>query len=193
MSTNIKKFTTVSLLSAIIAVLTIICTFIRFGPFSITLALTPIIIGAALFGRNTGAFLGTVFGVIVLVTGLAGWDGGTVNLLFSQNAVATVLLCIVKGAAAGYIAGIVYKALSKKNEFLAVVLSAIICPVINTGLFVLGMYIFFVDTLSAWANGVNIIYYVIFGLTGLNFIVELITTVVLSSAIKRIIAVAKKM
>ena len=193
MSTNIKKFTTVSLLSAIIAILTIICTFIRFGPFSITLALTPIIIGAALFGRNTGAFLGTVFGVIVLVTGLAGWDGGTVNLLFSQNAVATVLLCIVKGAAAGYIAGIVYKALSKKNEFLAVVLSAVICPVINTGLFVLGMYIFFVDTLSAWANGVNIIYYVIFGLTGLNFIVELITTVVLSSAIKRIIAVAKKM
>ena len=117
------------------------------------------------------------------------WD----KILFSQNAVATVLLCIVKGAAAGYIAGIVYKALSKKNEFLAVVLSAIICPVINTGLFVLGMYIFFVDTLSAWANGVNIIYYVIFGLTGLNFIVELITTVVLSSAIKRIIAVAKKM
>lgn len=193
MSTNIKKFTTVSLLSAIIAVLTVICTFIRFGPFSITLALTPIIIGAALYNEKTGAFLGGVFGIIVLFTGLAGWDGGTVNLLISQNAVATVLLCIVKGAAAGYIAGIVYKALSKKNEFLAVVLSAIICPIVNTGLFVLGMYIFFVDTLTAWAGGANVIYYVIFVLTGLNFIVELVTTVVLSSAIKRIIAVAKKM
>ncbi len=193
MSTNIKKFTTISLLSAIIAVLTVICTFIRFGPFSITLALTPIIIGAALYNRNTGAFLGGVFGIVVLVTGLLGWDGGTVNLLFSQNAIATVLLCIVKGAAAGYIAGIVYNAASKKNEFLAVILSSIICPVVNTGLFVLGMYVFFVDTLSAWANGANVIYYVIFVLTGLNFIVELITTVVLSSAIKRIIAVAKKM
>ena len=45
---KIQRMTGMSIFIAIIVVLTILCTFVRFGPFSITLALAPIIIGIAL-------------------------------------------------------------------------------------------------------------------------------------------------
>ena len=44
-------------------------SFIRFGPFSISLVLIPIVIGAATCGIKIGAWLGLVFGAVVMVTG----------------------------------------------------------------------------------------------------------------------------
>ena len=90
-----RTLTGISILAAIVVVLTILCTFIKFGPFSITLALAPIIIGSALYGKKAGAVLGGVFGLVVIITGLLGFDGGTVLYLCSQNAIATVLICLV--------------------------------------------------------------------------------------------------
>lgn len=189
---SIRTLTGISILAAIVVVLTILCTFIKFGPFSITLALAPIIIGSALYGKKAGAVLGGVFGLVVLVTGLLGFDGGTVLYLCSQNAIATALICIVKGAAAGFAAGLVYELLAKKNLKFGVVVAGVVCPIVNTGLFILGMLAFFFDTLNAWAGGANLIYYLIVGLTGINFLIELGVNLLLSSAIVRIIKVGKK-
>ena len=88
-----RRMTGLAIFTAIIVVLQVLCTFIRFGPFSITLALAPIIIGTAIYGKKAGAYLGFVFGLVVLVTGLLGWDGGTVMLLMGINAVGCVLIC----------------------------------------------------------------------------------------------------
>ena len=60
-SAKTKRTVGIAIFSAIIVLLQIICTFIKFGPFSITLALAPIIIGAAIYGVGAGAFLGGVF------------------------------------------------------------------------------------------------------------------------------------
>ena len=187
-----KTLTGISILAAIVVVLTILCTFIKFGPFSITLALAPIIIGSALYGKKAGAVLGGVFGLVVIITGLLGFDGGTVLYLCSQNAIATVLICLVKGAAAGFVAGLVYELLSRKNLKFSVVAAGIVCPVVNTGLFILGMLVFFFDVLNSWAGGANLIYYLIVGLTGINFVIELGVNLILSSAIVHIIKVGKK-
>lgn len=187
-----KTLTGISILAAIVVVLTILCTFIKFGPFSITLALAPIIIGSALYGKKAGAVLGGVFGLVVIITGLLGFDGGTVLYLCSQNAIATVLICLVKGAAAGYVAGLVYELLAKKNLKFGVVVAGIVCPVVNTGLFIIGMLVFFFEILNSWAGGANLIYYLIVGLTGINFVIELGVNLILSSAIVRIIKVGKK-
>jgi len=184
---NTRKMVSLSLFSAIIVVLQVLCTFIRFGPFSITLALAPIIVGGALYGIGAGALLGAVFGAVVLVTGLFGWDGGTVLYLMGQNTVATILICLVKGAAAGATAAFIYRVLSKRNRKIGVTLAGILCPVVNTGLFILGMMAFFFSTLQAWADGEALIYYIIFGLTGGNFLVELATNLVLSAGLTRII------
>ena len=185
--------TGLAIFTAIIVVLQVLCTFVRFGPFSITLALAPIIIGTAIYGKGAGAYLGGVFGLVVLITGLLGWDGGTIMLLMSINPVACVLICLVKGAAAGYAAGLCYEAIARKNDRKAVLASGIVCPVVNTGLFVVGMLVFFFDTLNGWAGGQNMLLYIIVGLTGINFLVELGVNVLLTAGIARIIRAGRKM
>lgn len=190
---KVQRMTGIAILTAIIVVVQIICTFIKFGPFSITLALAPIIIGAAVYGVGTGALLGGVFGLVVLITGILGWDGGTVMFLMGMNPVATVLICIVKGAAAGLAAGAVYAAIAKKNQLAGVITAGVVCPVVNTGLFVAGMLTFFFSTISGWAAGNDsMVQYIIFGLCGGNFLVELATNLLLATAITRIIRVVRK-
>lgn len=188
-----RKMTGLAIFTAIIVVLQVLCTFVRFGPFSITLALAPIIIGTAMYGKGAGAYLGGVFGAVVLVTGLLGWDGGTVMLLMGINPLGCVLLCLLKGVAAGFFAGLCYELIAKKNDKLGVLISGVVCPVVNTGLFIVGMLVFFFDTLSGWAGGQNLLLYIIVGLTGVNFLVELAVNIVLSSGITRIIRAGKKM
>lgn len=188
-----RKMTGLAIFTAIIVVLQVLCTFVRFGPFSITLALAPIIIGTAMYGKGAGAYLGGVFGAVVLVTGLLGWDGGTVMLLMGINPLGCVLVCLLKGVAAGFFAGLCYELIAKKNDKLGVLISGIVCPVVNTGLFIVGMLVFFFDTLSGWAGGQNLLLYIIVGLTGINFLVELAVNIVLSSGITQIIRAGKKM
>ena len=188
-----RKMTGLAIFTAIIVVLQVLCTFVRFGPFSITLALAPIIIGTAMYGKGAGAYLGGVFGAVVLVTGLLGWDGGTVMLLMGINPLGCVLVCLLKGVAAGFFAGLFYELIAKKNDKLGVLISGVVCPVVNTGLFIVGMLVFFFDTLSGWAGGQNLLLYIIVGLTGVNFLVELAVNIVLSSGITRIIRAGKKM
>ena len=183
--------TGLAIFTAIIVVLQVLCTFVRFGPFSITLALAPIIIATAIYGKGAGAYLGGVFGLVVLVTGLLGWDGGTVMLLMSINPAACVAICIVKGA--GFLAGLCYELIAKKSEKTAVVVSGVVCPVVNTGLFIVGMLVFFFDTISGWANGQNMLLYIIVGLTGVNFLVELGVNLLLGAGITRIIRAGKNM
>ena len=63
----------------------------------------------------------------------------------------------------------------------------------NTGLFVVGMMVFFADTLAAMAGGQDLVTYIVFGLAGVNFVVELVVNMVLSTGISRIIRAGKKM
>lgn len=188
-----RKMAGLAIFTAIIVVLQVLCTFIRFGPFSITLALAPIIIGTAMYGKGAGAYLGGVFGAVVLITGLLGWDGGTVMLLMGMNPAACILICLLKGIAAGLAAGLCYELIAKKNERVGVLVSGIVCPIVNTGLFIVGMLVFYFDTISGWAGGQNLLLYIIVGLTGVNFLVELAVNILLSAGITRIIHAGKNM
>ena len=103
-----------------------------------------------------------------------------------------MLICLVKGTAAGFLAGLTYEALAKKSRLAGVITAGIVCPVVNTGLFILGMLLCFYDVLSSWASGASLIYYLIFGLTGVNFLIELAVNLILSSTLVRIIKVGEK-
>lgn len=187
---GLKRQVGLSLFSAIIVVLTVLGNFVRFGPVPITLSLAPIIIGAAVYGSSAGALLGGVFGLVVLLGGIFGWDGGTVMLLMGLNPIGCILICIGKGILAGYLSGLAYRAIENKSPLAAVVTAGIVCPVVNTGLFILGMLVFYGSTLQSWAGGQNVIYYAIFGLAGINFVVELLVNLVLSSGITTVIKYA---
>ncbi len=177
-----------AMLSAIIIVLQIACTFIKFGPFSITLALTPIIVGAAIYGVGAGAFLGFVFGAVVYITGLMAWDGGFINMMMEYNAIATTLICFVKGIAAGAGAGLIYKGFAKISRTGAAIAAGVATPLINTGLFALASLTIFYGFASGFAGeGQSTIGLVILGWIGVNFIVEFISNVALGAVITRVV------
>ena len=183
---NANTIIGLGLLTAIVVVMQFISMGLRFGTFSITLTLIPIVVGAALYGWVSGAWLGFVFGVSVLLTGDA-------NTFLAVNIPGTITTVLVKGILAGLCAGLVYELISKKNQIAAVLVSAVIAPVVNTGIFILGSYIFFLDYLSGLAEGTNLFVFILVALVGINFFIELGTNLVLNPAILQIIRIGKKM
>lgn len=179
--------TTMGLLTAIVVVLQAMAIAIRFGVFNITLVLVPIVVGAALYGWKAGAWLGFVFGVVVLFT-----DAGA---FLAINVPGTIITVLLKGTLAGAAAGLIYSLLSRKNDILGVIGAGIVSPIVNTGIFLLGCLVFFYGTIAQWAAGAgfeNVGVYMVTAFVGLNFVVELAINLVLSSAIVLILKVAKK-
>ena len=180
-----KTLVSAAILTALVVVLQFMGQFIRLGPFMISLVLIPIVIGAAIGGTKIGGWLGFVFGVVVLISGDAA-------AFLAVDAFGTVVTVLLKGTLCGVASGLVYQLVEKKNRYLAVILAAIVCPVVNTGVFLLGCVVFFMDTVTLWANGGNVVAYMFLGLVGGNFLVELGFNLVLSPAIVRIIDIAEK-
>ncbi len=155
------------------------------GVFPLSLVLIPIVLGAYLYGAGAGAILGCVFGIVVTVCCFTGLDKGG-YILISADPLITTAICLVKGAAAGALAGLVARPLKGKKPTLAILLSAITAPVVNTGLFVAGVTLFFKDILNSWAGGTDLVFYIITGLVGINFLVEFIVNVVAAPFMLRV-------
>ena len=189
-----------SMLIALVVVLQMISALIPpiAGTVSITLTLVPVVVGAILFGKKGGALLGFTFGLIVLINCISGLDVGG-NILWNANPALTALICFVKGIAAGFIPAVLYELVRGKAEqascgrkYAAAMVAALSAPIVNTGLFVCGMLLFFMDTLRAWAGGTDIASYILIGLAGVNFLVEFFINIILTPAIVRIVEVVKK-
>lgn len=175
------------ILTALVVVLQYMGSFIKFGPFSISLVLIPIVIGAATCSTKISTWLGFVFSVVVLAL-----DASAFLAISVPGTVITVLL---KGTACGLTAGLAYKLLHKKNEYAAVIAAAIVCPITNTGIFLLGCVVFFFKTIQEWGIGAgyaNAIEYMFLGLAGGNFLFEMATNIVLCPVIIRILNIRKK-
>ena len=186
MKTNTKtsKVVGLGLFTAIVVVLQFLGSFIKFGPFSITLVLAPIVIGAALYGIGAGAYLGLVFGATVLFSGDAA-------AFLTINPIGTVIIVLLKGMLAGLAAGLVYSLISKASSLAGVIVAGVVCPIVNTGIFLAGCYIFFQEWLVA-VFGTTGFVTVVAGLVGVNFLIELGINMVLSTAIVKIIDLGKK-
>ena len=185
------KIVGLGILTAIIIVLQVVTTYFPTKPFAITLALIPIVIGAALFGKGAGAYLGAVFSAVVVVMCIIGADLGGA-MIFNANPVLCVIMCMLKGTAAGFVAGLVYNLIAKKNQILGAVAAAFCAPIVNTGIFIIGTLLFFRETLQSWAGETDILFFAVIGLTGVNFLVELGVNIVLAPVIVRIINAIRK-
>lgn len=180
----VKKLTVLALFSAIVFLLQLLGSFIRFGTFSVSLVLLPVVLGAALSGPLAGAWLGFVFGIAVLVSGDA-------SVFLAVNPFGTVVTVLAKGILCGFFAALVYRLTQKLNRYLAVILSAIVCPIVNTGVFLALCTVFFMPTITEWAQGTAIGTYMIVGLVGLNFVFELLFNIFLCPVILRLIGAMK--
>ena len=221
MNSQIKKLVGIGLFTAIVAVLQLLGGSIHFGIFSISLVLVPIVVGAAVYGWQAGAWLGFAFGAAVLLSGDAA-------PFLAIDVFGTILVVLAKGTLAGLCSAIIYKVvytlldkysrsqiklmkrqyglgeccetgvlkyISRNNRYVSVMAAAVVCPIINTGIFLLGCLIFFMPTITEWAAAAgfaNAGSYMIFGLVGVNFLFELGVNILLAPAITQLISYSKK-
>jgi riboflavin transporter FmnP len=180
---NIKKLVLIGLLTA----LTIALSYIKIplvGTVTITLVLPVVVIGAALCGPWVGAWL-------TVIPNISAFTEAGIFMVYSPvGCIATLLL---KGILAGLAAGFIYKAMHRKHPIGAVTCAAVAAPVINSGIFFIGCYIFVWDEIleAAAASGVGVAV-LILGLVVINFVAELILNLILCPTILRIINIASK-
>lgn len=182
------KLATAGILTAVVIVFQFIGASIKFGTFSVSLVLIPIVVGAALGGKWVSTWLGFVFGVIVLLSGDA-------SAFLVINPIGTVITVILKGSLAGLVGGFAFELLKKINTYFAVIVSAILVPMVNTGIFLIGCRLFFFDTIKEWATGLgfeNTFTYMIVGLVGVNFLFELAINIILSPSVVGAVKVLSK-
>lgn len=183
---DIRKFTYIAILTALVVVLQVVgmVTGALTG-LSINLSLVPIVVGGALCGRRAGTWLGCVSGFVVL------FDPSTAGFL-SFSFVGTVLICLLKGALSGFVAACAFKAINarKGNTLAATVVAGFLAPIVNTSVFILGCVTVFYGYVKSGTFGETFI-----GLLGLfiaiNFIVEIVSSALLSPAVVRIIKTQK--
>ena len=182
-SKKIKQMVGIASLSAIVVVLQLIANYIP-GPggVSITLALIPLVIGAIVYGPKGGAFLGVIMGGIILTA-------PSTSSFLNVRPVITVILCLVKTGVAGLVSGLLFNLLKGKNLKLAVIVAALVAPIVNTGIFAIACMLFYMETLASWAGGSNAITFLFLTMIGINFVVEFIINSVLSPTILYIVRV----
>jgi len=178
----------IGLFTAIVVVLQLLGGGIKFTLFSITLVLVPIVVGAAVYTWKAGAWLGFAFGIAVLISGDAAPFLGV-------NVLGTIAVVLTKGVLCGLFAGLVYLLLHKVSDVVAVLAAAVICPITNTGVFLIGCNLFFYDTICEWASLYgyqDATSYMLFGLAGVNFLIELGVNIILAPMIVRLIKIGNK-
>ena len=186
---SVVRMTTLALLAALVVVLQTVASGIRIGPVPFSLTLVPIVVGAILFGPAAGAGLGAVFGIVCLIAGITGADSFT-NLLWVASPFWLVVVCVGKGVLCGLCAGLTANALRQKPT-LSCILAALTAPIVNTGVFAIGMLTVFKPILQDYAAGTNLVYYLFVAFIGINFLVEFAVNAVLSAAIARIVQVVR--
>ncbi len=162
----IRKIVGTALLAALTIILTFISNQIRIGNIEINLSLIPIALASILYGPWYGLFIGLINGGLVLVA------PGT-SAFFAINPVLTIFTCLLKTGLGGVIAGLLFKLINRKNFKVAIVVSSLSVPFINTGLFVLFCLIGFNELFGAIVT--------IFLL--INFAIELAINIILAPTI----------
>ncbi|MBQ8254461.1 MAG: ECF transporter S component [Clostridia bacterium] len=186
--TNVKNLTLLALMTSLVAVFQCIGLIIPIGFNVGAFALVPIVIGAAMLGPVAGLWLGFIFGLVVIVTGQA-------SAFYAFGVVQTVIVVLLKGALAGWVSGLMFKLIEKKNSLAAIITSSILCPVVNTAVFTLASFTVFFPGIKGWATGAgaDMISFVFLTLIGANFFVELGICLIFSTVAHRIILIGKKM
>ena len=168
------------------------------GGIPITLSLVPIVLAAVLYGAVQGAILGALMGIAIVIQILTRPDlaGPLTMTMYTFSPVMTIVLCIVKSTAAGYLSGVVAKLLNKFNRTVSVVAASAICPIVNTGLFLAGVFAIFDKPLSEWVSAntqhTSLMAFMLIVILLGNFLPELVLNVVVSPVIIRVSEIVKK-
>ena len=180
---NTKSIVITGLLLALEIILQIIGNYLQIGIVNINLSLVPVVLAGILCGPFSAAILGFFNGIIVL------FSPSTLAVFMPISPLGTVLVCLLKCTIAGILSALVFMLFEKKLPLVGLILASLVVPIVNTGLFVAGCFIFFQDFLNAGVSETfpNVGAFLIFGVIGWNFIFEVAFTLILSTMIGAIL------
>ena len=80
------------------------------------------------------------------------------------------------------------------DEKIGIIVASLLCPFVNTGIFVTALLTIFgnIASASAESSGVSLIYFIIVMIVGINFVVEFAINGLLAPVVVRIIGAVKK-
>ena len=181
-----------AILTALVVVMQLLSNALSFGPVQFSLSLIPLVVGAILVGPLCSAYLGFVLGIVNLISSFA---NPVLTYLFHSSPVLYVLTCVGKTVLAGLAAGLLFKVMKNRNEWVGVLLAAVAAPVVNTGVFFVMMVLFFQPAIAEACqldSSVNVVSFVITGFITFNFFIELGLNVLLAPAFNGILKGVRK-
>lgn len=188
---NTQRLAILAVLTAIVIILQV-AVVIPLGPFTVTLTMLPIIIGAILYGPVGGVALGATFGIVVSIQVVTGAAGAFSTAMLEFQPAATILVCLLKGIAAGAAAGAFFRLFRRRSFYLGVVMAAVIAPIINTGIFSVTCLTIFRSLIeNALGTSGNLLLVFLTTFIGLNFLVEFGVNVALTPIVMRILRAVK--
>ena len=185
-SLNTGKMVRLSILVAIIVLMAFTpLGYLRVAALEITFLMIPVAIAAIAIGPMGGAIAGGVFGLTSFIQCFGISPFGT--MLFSINPIFTFILCMIPRILAGWLPGLLYAALSSKaSKTASAIAASLAAPLLNTVLFVGGLFLMFGSTEFVRSFG-ETTWSIIVLLVGVNGLVEAGVGFIAGSAVSRIL------
>lgn len=180
-----RNLTFTAILVALVVVMQSFGATVSFGTVSLNFTLIPIALGAILLGKWGGSIVGLACGIVVSIQVAEGLVP-FYSLIWSATPVWALLTSLVKTTVAGFLAGLVYEPIAKKNEIVAIFVSSAIVPVVNTALFIVGCLLM-KEPISTISGGTNLLEFILVGLVTFNFFIELGINLLVAPSLHRIL------
>lgn len=193
---NTKKMVELAIFIAIIMLMAFTpLGYLKIFLLDITLIVVPVGVGATILGPMAGAVLGLTFGITSFILSFTSPLGA---MMLDINPIFRVITCIVPRVLCGFLTGVVYVVLKKKEKFskIAVPVANLACPLFNTVFFMSALMLFYYNTptvqaIAADAGVFNPIA-LIFAMVGVNALVEAVACFIVGTAVTKALQVALK-
>lgn len=189
-----KNVALLGILIALVIVLQLFASAIPMFGVTLNFSLIPIAFAGIMLGWIGGAIVGFSCGLVVFITMAVIGQEPSTAYLFQASPVILTVMCIGKTTVAGIVSGILYKIISRKNVHIAVCLSALVIPIVNTAIYLIGIVLMKEHAalfMGLTNSSASVVFSVVFGLIWLNFVLEMIINVIFTPMIYRVIRVLK--
>lgn len=191
-----KNVALLGILIALVIVLQLFASAIPMFGVTLNFSLIPIALAGILLGALGGTIVGFVCGFVVWITmAVLGQEFSTATMFQAQPVILT-LMCIGKTTLAGLVGGLIFKPLSKRNLLVAVCVVALVIPVINTGVYMIGITLMkevvAFQVLGLSSSSASLVFTAVFAIIWINFVLEMVINVIFIPLLHRVIRVIDK-
>lgn len=185
-----KKFTRqwiigVAILTGVIFALQFVHEGLNFTAINTPLSLIPIIVGVIIYDTIAASWFGFVFGLSTILS-------NTAKALMPIDLYGTILILLISGVTTALAARGVYYFLKGKNETVAVFAASFTAPVVKSGMYVVFIRLFFMQTITKYTGDVEKLLSVAKLYFGKGFVIELAVNLIAVPIIINIIKKCKK-